>query len=434
MTTTESRMGSTKEIHMELMDKVLEKNNLRKALERVEENEGAPGIDEMTVGELRPYLKENWLQIKEQILAGTYKPKPVRRVEIPKPDGGKRALGIPTVLDRFIQQAIQQVLTPIFDEQFSEHSYGFRIGRNAHMAVKQAQNYIQEGYNWVVDVDIENFFNTMHHDLIMARVAKKVGDKLILRLIRRYLQSGVMINGVCVATEEGAPQGGPLSPLLANIMLDDLDKELTKRGHRFVRYADDCNIYVKSERAGQRVMESVKSFLEKKLKLKISLKKSAVDKPGKRKFLGFSFTNDNRIRIAPKSLERLKDKIRGMTKPSESKNITDRIKKLSEYLSGWLGYFQLTETRSVLEKIDKWTRRRLRVCLLEQWKQPKTRARELKALGLREDWAYRIGYSRKGSWRLTATKQMHTATNLEYWSKMGLRSLVEQYDRLRYAL
>jgi len=349
-------------------EQVFERKNLLAALKRVEANGGAPGVDGMTVGALRPYLKVHWLEQKAALDAGTYRPSPVRRVEIPKPDGGVRLLGIPTVVDRLIQQATAQVLTPLFEPVFSPHSYGFRPGRRAHDAVTAAQGYIREGYTWVVDIDLEKFFDRVNHDKLMARVARVVKDKRVLKLIRRYLQSGVMVNGVVMETEEGTPQGGPLSPLLANIMLDDLDKELEKRGHRFVRYADDCNIYVKTERAGQRVMSSVRQFLEKKLKLRVNEKKSAVARAGERKFLGFSYfyrKGEVRIRIAGQTLQRLRERLQVLTRRTRSGRLDEVIRQLNEYLRGWMGYFRLADTPSVLVELDEWLRRRLRQLL---WK------------------------------------------------------------------
>ncbi|GMA66277.1 hypothetical protein GCM10025859_67680 [Alicyclobacillus fastidiosus] len=301
------------------------------------------------------------------------------------------------------------------------------------MAVNQARNYIGQGNRWVVDMDLAQFFDRVNHDILMSRVARKIEDKRVLRLIRRYLQAGIFVNGVCVRSDEGTPQGGPLSPLLANIMLDDLDKELERRGHRFVRYADDCNVYVSSRRAGERVMESVRRFVEERLKLKVNVEKSAVDRPWKRKFLGFSFTweKKTRIRIAPKSLKRFKDRVREITKRSRGQSIVSRLEKLNSYLRGWAGYYRYAETRSVFEALDEWTRRRLRMCLLKQWKQPKTKRRRLVSLGIPTEWAKNISGSRKGYWRLSKTAQMNKALGLAYWREQGLVSLVERYDSFR---
>ena len=419
-----------------LMEKVVEKRNLKRAYKRVVSNKGAPGMDGMKVDDLLNFFRTNWETIREKLLEGTYKPQPVRRFEIPKTDGGMRQLGIPTVLDRFVQQAIQQVLTPIFECEFSPHSYGFRPKRSARQAVQQAQKYIREGRRYVVDIDIEKFFDKVNHDMLMGRVRKRVKDKRILRIIRRYRQSGVMVNGVCVATERGTPQGGPLSPLLANIMLTDLDKELEKRGHRFARYADDCNIYVSSKRVGERVFKGTKDFIEKKLKLKVNATKSAVDRPWKRKFLGFSFTfhYETRIRIAPETLAKFKNKIRELTKRSRSESMETRIRKLNTYIIGWSAYFALADVRIIYRDLDSWIRRRLRMCLLKQWKRCKAKLRNLVALGIPEKWAGCIAFSRKKYWRLANTPQINKALGSVFWQEQGLKSLVDRYLGLRETL
>ena len=390
-------------------------------------------MDGMKVEELRPYLKAHWPALRERLLAGTYEPQPVRRVEIPKPDGGRRLLGIPTVLDRFIQQALSQVLTPIFDPGFSASSYGFRPGRRAHDAVRAARSYIQAGYKWVVDLDLEKFFDRVNHDRLLARVARKVSDPRVLRLIRKYLESGVMVNGVVVETTEGTPQGGPLSPLLSNVYLDDLDKELEKRGHRFCRYADDCNIYVASRRAGERVMASVRGLLAERLKLRVNEAKSALERPWKRKFLGFSFLagKEAKIRLAPKSLERVKGKLREMTRRTRSQEMKERIKAINGYVGGWMGYFALAETPSVLADLDSWLRHRLRACLWQQWKRVRTRYRELRALRLPERVVGFMANTRKGPWRIAASPPLQQGLNNAYWEAQGLVSLLKRYHATR---
>ncbi|ANB59628.1 group II intron reverse transcriptase/maturase [Anoxybacteroides amylolyticum] len=416
-----------------LMERILSRGNLLTALKRVEQNKGSHGIDGMSVKDLRRHLYENWDSLREELRTGTYQPAPVRRVEIPKPNGGVRMLGIPTVTDRFIQQAIAQVLTPIFDPTFSENSYGFRPNRRAHDAVRKAKEYIKEGYRWVVDIDLEKFFDKVNHDQLMGILAKRIEDRILLKLIRKYLQSGVMINGVVQITEEGTPQGGPLSPLLSNILLDQLDKELEARGHQFVRYADDCNIYVKSWKAGQRVMKSVSTFLEQHLKLKVNREKSAVDRPWKRKFLGFSFTfhKDPKVRIAKESMERLKRKIREITSRSKPYPMEVRVERLNQYLTGWCGYFALADTPSKFKEIDEWIRRRLRMCEWKQWKKPKTRVRKLIGLGIPEYKAYEWGNTRKKYWRIAHSPILHKTLDNSYWSQRGLKSLYNRYEFLR---
>jgi len=414
-------------------ERVLERQNLNRALRRVESNGGAPGSDGMTVAELRPYLKEHWLELRGRLDAGTYQPHAVRRVEIPKADGGVRLLGIPTVVDRFLQQAVAQVLTPLYEPGFSAHSHGFRPGRRAHDAVQEAQGYIQAGYRWVVDIDLEKFFDRVNHDKLMARVARVVGDRRVLWLLRQYLESGVLVNGVVLATEEGTPQGGPLSPLLANIMLDDLDQELEQRGHRFVRYADDCNIYVRSRRAGERVLRGVRQFLEEKLSLKVNEHKSAVDRPWRRKFLGFSFYINRGqvlIRVAKQTLKRCQDKLRQLTKRTRSGRLGEIIRAINEYTMGWVGYYRLADTPSVFETVDQWLRRRLRQLVWKRWKRGKTRWRELRALGVPPERAAG-GAGGKSPWRMAATPVLNEALSNAYWQEQGLRSIVGRYHELR---
>ncbi|MBW7644785.1 group II intron reverse transcriptase/maturase, partial [Geobacillus thermoleovorans] len=407
--------------------------NLLRALKQVEKNKGSHGTDGMSVKDLRRHLVEHWDAIRHALEEGTYEPCPVRRVEIPKPNGGVRLLGIPTVTDRFIQQAIAQVLTPIFDPSFSEHSYGFRPGRRGHDAVKKAKQYIQEGYTWVVDIDLEKFFDRVNHDKLMGILAKRIPDKILLKLIRKYLQAGVMINGVVMETQEGTPQGGPLSPLLSNILLDELDKELEKRGHKFVRYADDCNIYVRTKKAGERVMKSITAFIEKKLRLKVNETKSAVDRPWRRKFLGFSFTpsKEPKIRIAKESIRRMKQRIRTMTSRSKPIPMPERIEQLNQYILGWCGYFSLAETPSVFKELDGWIRRRLRMCQWKEWKLPRTRVRKLQSLGVPKQKAYEWGNTRKKYWRVAASPILHKALGNSYWESQGLKSLYQRYESLR---
>ena len=416
-----------------LLNQILSRENMLQALKRVEQNKGSHGVDMMPVQNLRQHIVENWLSIKEAILKGTYEPMPVRRVEIPKPDGGVRLLGIPTVTDRLIQQAIAQVLSKVYDPTFSENSYGFRPNRSAHDAVRKAKEYIRDGHRWVVDMDLEKFFDKVNHDRLMGTLAKRIQDKPLLKLIRKYLQSGVMINGVVSSTLEGTPQGGPLSPLLSNIVLDELDKELERRGHKFVRYADDCNIYVKSKRAGLRTMASIQRFIEGKLRLKVNEKKSAVDRPWKRKFLGFSFTyhKEPKVRIAKESLKRMKNKVREITSRKMPYPMEYRIQKLNQYLMGWCGYFALADTKSIFLELDKWIRRRLRMCLWKNWKKPKTKISNLIQLGVPQWQAYEWGNTRKSYWRISNSPILHRTLGNSYWRNQGLKSLEARYENLR---
>jgi RNA-directed DNA polymerase len=416
-----------------MLEQLLSRENLLEALKRVEANKGSHGVDGMSVKSLREHIKQNWLTIRQAIEEGTFQPNPVRRVEIPKPNGGGvRMLGIPTVLDRMLQQAIAQVLTPLFDPQFSEHSYGFRPRRRGHDAVRKAREFMKEGYRFVVDLDLEKFFDRVNHDRLMMKISEKVKDKKVLLLIRKYLQS-VMENGLVKPTNEGTPQGGPLSPLLSNVVLDELDKELEKRGHRFVRYADDCNIYVKTKRAGERVKASVTHFIETRLKLKVNQAKSAVDRPWKRKFLGFSFSanKEPKVRIAKQSLQKADAKIREITSRRKSMKMEERIKELNQYLIGWCGYFSLADTPSIFQNMDSWIRRRLRMCLWKQWKNPRTKVKRLISLGMPKDKAYEWGNTRKGYWRIAGSPILSRALNNHYWETNGLKSLTDRYNALR---
>lgn len=410
-----------------LMEEVCRRDNLWQALKRVQANKGAPGVDGMTVRKLPKYLKRHWPKIREQLLAGTYRPQPVKRVEIPKPDGGVRKLGIPTALDRFIQQAVLQVLQERWDRTFSEHSYGFRPRRSAHQAVAQAQAYIAEGYGFTVDIDLEKFFDRVNHDKLMGRVAKRVDDKAMLKLIRAFLNAGVMENGLVSSSEEGTPQGGPLSPLLSNLMLDDLDRELERRGLRFVRYADDCNIYVRSRRAGERVMQSITRFITGKLKLKVNESKSAVARPAERKFLGFSFTSGRapKRRIAPQSLLRFKKRVRELTKRNRGVSLERMVEQLARYLAGWRGYFGFCQTPSVLQSLDSWIRRRLRCFQWKQWRRGTTRFAELRKRGASKDQAATSAGSSRGPWHLSRSPTLNLALSGAYFDSMGLPKLNE---------
>jgi RNA-directed DNA polymerase len=412
----------------QLMEEVCERENCKQALARVKSNKGSPGMDGMTVQELPGYLKEHWPAIREQLLRGTYRPQPVKRVEIPKPDGGIRKLGIPTVLDRFIQQAVMQVLQGKWDQRFSDHSYGFRPGRSAHQAVEKAQKYIAEGYRWVVDLDLEKFFDRVNHDRLMARITERVSDKRLLKLIRAFLTAGVMEGGLVSPVDEGTPQGGPLSPLLSNIVLDELDRELEKRGLRFVRYADDCNIYVRSQRAGDRVMGSIARFITKRLKLKVNEEKSAVGQPQWRKFLGFSFTGERepRRRIAPKAIARFKERIRELTRRTRGVSIERMAEDVARYLRGWRGYFGKCQTPSVLEDLEKWLRRRLRSAMWKQWKRGKVRFAELQKRGVSKDLAAKTAGSAHGSWRLANSPGLNMALPNAYFDSLGVPRLTAQ--------
>jgi len=419
-----------------LLERIVNAENMNKALKRVERNKGSHGIDGMQTDALRSYLMENGKALVLEILEGRYKPKPVRKVEIPKPDGGKRGLGIPVVVDRVIQQALSQVLTEVFEPEFSEHSYGFRPNKSAHQALKQAEIYINSGYKFVVDMDLEKFFDRVNHDKLMHLISKKVSDKRVLKLIRKYLTAGVMEHGICVASKEGTPQGGPLSPLLSNIMLNELDKMLEERGHKFCRYADDCNIYVKSKRAGLRVMETVRRFLENELRLKVNEGKSAVASPTKRKFLGYSFYFRNgkyRLRVHPKSLNRLKDKIREVTNRNVSMNFETRLKKLIEKTRGWVNYFKLADMTSSLKDIDAWIRRRLRACIWKTWKKIRTRFSSLVRLGVERNKAWEYANTRKGYWRISNSPILKCAITNERLVKRGYVSMSTMYKKVKLA-
>jgi group II intron reverse transcriptase/maturase len=407
-----------------LMERVVEGSNVQAALKRVKRNKGSPGIDGMTVEELPTWLVTGWVAVREQLLAGTYRPKPVREQEIPKSDGGVRKLGIPTALDRLIQLAILQVLQPKFDPTFSEHSHGFRPGRSAHDAVREAQRYIQSGKKWVVDVDLEKFFDRVNHDVLMGRLEKRIGDKRMLGLIRRYLEAGIMANGVVTERYEGTPQGGPLSPLLANVLLDEVDKELEKRGHAFVRYADDCNVYVASKRAGEDVMQLLRKQYAR-LRLRINEAKSAVAKPRDRKFLGYSFWTDKgtvKPCVAWKALEKLKGRVRDITARNGGRSMTAVIDELRSYLPGWKQYFHLAKTPSVFKKLDEWLRHRLRQLQLKQWKRGTTVFRKLRRLGIPEELAAKAAANSQRWWHTSAGPLQFALPN-KHFDKLGVPRL-----------
>lgn len=412
--------------HEHLMELVVERGNCRKALKRVRQNKGSPGVDGMTVGELESYLWEHWGEIREQLLTGTYRPKPVRRQRIPKSGGGVRELGIPTVLDRFIQQCMLQVLQPIFDPTFSEHSHGFRPGRRAHDAVREAQRYIQDGRRWVVDVDLEKFFDRVNHDVLMGKLENRVGDRRLHRIIRRYLEAGVLADGVVVERHQGTPQGGPLSPLLANVLLDEVDKELERRGHAFVRYADDCNVYVRSERAGKRVMEALRG-LYAKLRLRVNEDKSAVARVWGRTFLGYSFWVAKgrmvKLRVGAKALKKFKGRIRQITSRNGGRSLEQVAGELRSYLLGWKQYFSLADTPGIFQGLDRWLHRRLRMLHLKQWKRGTTTFRELHRRGVPQEVAKKAACFATSWWHVAAHKALHFALPGAYFEGIGVPRL-----------
>jgi RNA-directed DNA polymerase len=409
------------------------RENLVAAHARVVRNGGAPGVDGLSVDDLMPYCRQHWARIREQLLSGTYVPQPVRRVEIPKPDGkGVRMLGIPTVLDRFIQQALLQVLSPLFDLTFSDASFGFRPGRSTHQAVQRARAHIAAGHRWVVDVDLEKFFDRVNHDVLMARVARRVKDKRVLRLIRRYLQAGMMAGGLVSPRTEGTPQGGPLSPLLSNILLDEWDRELERREHRFVRYADDCNVYVQSKAAGERVLTSLERFLVRRLRLRVNHEKSCVARPWNRKFLGYSVTWDRaaRLRVSPAAVKRLKTKLRTVLARGRGRRLADVVTELNLATRGWVAYFRLAEAKTSFEDLDKWLRRKLRCVMWRQWKRPRTRLHELRRRGLDEARAHLSAYNGHGPWWNAGASHMHEAVPTAVLRQLGLLSLLDEHQRL----
>lgn len=415
------------------MEEALCRENVLAAHKRVVRNGGAPGVDGMTVDELMPYCRERWARIREELLGGRYRPQPVLRVEIPKPDGkGRRMLGIPTVLDRMIQQALLQVLTPIFDPNFSDDSFGFRPGRSTHGAVLRAREHIAAGYRWVVDLDLEKFFDRVNHDVLMARVARRVKDKRVLLLIRRYLQAGMMEGGLVSPRAEGTPQGGPLSPLLSNVLLDELDRELERRGLRFVRYADDCNVYVQSAAAGERVMASLERFLAERLRLRVNRDKSAVARPWERKFLGYSVTRhrEPKLKVAPESVKRLKGKLRQKLRQGRGRNLGCVARDLGPVIRGWVAYYRLSEVKGSFEVLDEWLRRKLRCIQWRQWKRPRTRYKRLIGLGLDPERARRSTGNGRGPWWNAGASHMNQAIPTRMLSEMGLMSFFGEYRRL----
>jgi RNA-directed DNA polymerase len=415
-----------------LWEQFLASGNLAEALERVEQNAGAPGIDGMGTKELRPWLKDHWPEVRSQLDAGTYRPQPVRRVMIPKPSGGLRKLGVPAAVDRLICQALSQVLTPVFDPDFHPHSFGYRPGRSAHDAVERARQIVNDGQAWCADLDLDSFFDRVQHDALMARVARRVDDKRVLRLIRRYLEAGVLDGGLVHASEEGTPQGSPLSPLLSNVMLDDLDWELERRGHRFVRYADDVTVYLGSERAGQRVIASISEYVERRLKLKVNRQKSAVDLAKKRTLLGFRLYGRERelkVRIGPTARKRAKDRLRQLTSRKWGVSMERRIQEINRFTVGWTNYYALADTPSVFEELDRWLRRRLRQVRWKEWKRAKTRRRNLIALGIPPREAAQWAYSGKGYWRVSGSPILTRALPNAYWTKQGLKGLTETHRR-----
>jgi RNA-directed DNA polymerase len=415
----------------DLMERVCERENLNRAYKRVKANKGGPGIDGMTVRELYGWLKEHKEEMIGALLEGSYEPQAILGKEIDKPGGGKRRLGIPTVTDRLVQQAILQVLEEIVDPCFSESSYGFRRGRSAHQAVKQAAEYVAEGRGIVVDIDLEKYFDQVNHDMLMARLARHVSDKRLLRIVRRFLEAGMMWDGVCVERHQGTPQGGPLSPLLANLLLDDLDKELERRGHRFCRYADDSNIYVRTQKAGERVMASVRRFLEEKLQLRVNGEKSAVTPVQERQFLGYRILRDGRLTIAPRSLERVKRRIREITRRNRGISLEQMIGELNSYLTGWVTYFRYAACKSHLKRLDEWIRRKLRCVRLKQRKRAKSIADFLQHLGVSEEHAWMLALSGKGWWRKSGTSQAHQAMSIAWFRAQGLGSLSHRYAELQ---
>ena len=423
------------EAETRLMEEIVSRANMQKAYNRVVSNKGAAGVDNMSTGQLKGYLQTDWPRIKEELLMGTYTPQPVRKVEISKPGGGMRMLGIPTVLDRLIQQAVHQELGPLFEPGFSASSYGFRPGKSAHQAVQAARKAVSDGLRWVVDIDLAKFFDRVNHDILMSRLARKVKDKRVLHLIRRYLQAGLFEGGIITPRSEGTPQGGPLSPLLSNILLDELDKELERRNHTFCRYADDCNIYVRTKRSAERVMTSITTFLETRLKLTVNQEKSDVDRPWNRQFLGYGMTNHRtpKLKIGAKAVARLKSKLREISRKGRGRNLKRIIEEVTPILRGWSNYFKLSEVRKQFDELDSWFRRKLRCILWRQWKRPYTRAKKLMQRGLSEARAWRSALNKRGPWWNSGASHMNQAFDTSYFTKLGLLSVSHQFHRFQHS-
>ena len=414
------------------LERVLSRENMWRAYERVASNAGAPGVDGITVEQLKPCLQARWEAIRKELLAGTYRPSPVRKVEIPKPDGGVRTLGIPTVVDRLVQQALYQALQGWYDPTFSDQSFGFRLGRGAHDALQRAREHVAAGHRWVVDMDLEKFFDRVNHDILMSRLARRIEDKRILKLIRRFLQAGMMEGGLVSPRSEGTPQGGPLSPLLSNILLDELDKELERRGHRFVRYADDCNIYVRSRRSGERVLASIEQFLQDRLRLKVNRDKSAVDRPWNRKFLGYTFTTHYhpKLKVAAQSVTRFKSRLRKLFRIGCGRSLAWLIAELRPKLLGWVSYFRKSEVRVAFEELDQWIRRKLRAILWRQWKRNWPRFKALAGRGIDRVRAWTSATNGRGPWWNAGASHMHQAVPTRYLRQLGLPSLIQELQRL----
>ena len=429
--TSEKGRNGGNEYSSGLLEKILHRDNMNQAYRRVKENKGSHGVDGMSVNELLPYLKQKGDPIRQSILEGTYNPQPVRRVEIPKPAGGKRQLGIPTVVDRVIQQAIAQVLSPVYERQFSEHSYGFRPGKSAKQAMRKCKEYIEAGYTWTVDSDLAKYFDTVNHAKLMRLLSATIQDGRVLSLIGKYLKSGVMIQGVVEETEQGCPQGGNLSPLLSNIMLNELDIELTKRGLNFCRYADDANIYVKSKKAAERVMSSITRFLEQELRLKVNREKSAVDRPWKLKFLGFSFYAKKGgvgISVHPASLKKFKEKLKEITGRSNAMSMEQRTEKLRQCIVGWVNYFGMADMKAIAKALDEWLRRRIRMCFWKQWKKIRTKHENLVKLGIGKQKAWEYANSRKSYWRSAGSPILSRTLTTAHLGKIGFITVAERYS------